>query len=87
VWEEQERERERIERAAARKAREAKLVVNPWFADGEDFTRKSSRLSTTTRPSYADADDVSGYCVKLVVKFAHASDENLRIGGGHRIAE
>ena len=67
VWEEQERERERIERAAARKAREAKLEVNPWFADGEDFTRKSSRLSTTARPSYAEADDVSAHGVALIV--------------------
>lgn len=67
MWEEQERERERIERAAARKAREAKLEVNPWFADGEDFTRKSSRLSTTARPSYAEADDVSAHGVDLIV--------------------
>lgn len=53
-------EQERLQRAAARKARLAEMSataqVNPWFADGEDFTRKSSRLSGVARPAYSDID-------------------------------
>lgn len=53
-------EQEKLQRAAARKARLAEMSsivhVNPWFADGEDFTRKSSRLSGVARPAYSDID-------------------------------